>query len=108
MSDAPPVSAKRRTKSKKIPESPTITINDLPVPLNANVVVTKVDEVAAAPPRRRTKTNKSLPKTEVTTDQIKDGDPLAVRDQLMRDYFDLRRNSDEVVQKLCALVFKHH
>lgn len=35
-------------------------------------------------------------------------DPLAVRDQLMREYFASQKHTDELVQKLCALVFKHH
>ena len=46
--------------------------------------------------------------SEVTTTDIKDKNPLAVRDQLMREYFALRNSTDDVVQKLCALVFKHH
>ena len=35
-------------------------------------------------------------------------EPLAVRDQLMREYFASQKHTDELVQKLCALVFKHH
>jgi hypothetical protein len=89
-----------------------MTINDEPIPENAVVVVEKVEapldqRVVTAREGRRTWTKKHV-KTTVSSEEIKDGNPLAVRDQLMRDYFDLRRNMDEVVQKLCALVFKHH
>jgi hypothetical protein len=49
------------------------------------------------------------PKTsEVTSDDIKDKDPMVVRDQLVREYFVFRNQIDEIVQKLCVLIFKTH
>lgn len=44
--------------------------------------------------------------SSVSTEDIKTGNPLAVRDQLMREYFALRNSTDEIVQKLCVLIFK--
>jgi hypothetical protein len=62
---------------------------------------------------RRTRLPKTgegaVPLSEVDYTVIKDTkDPLAVRDQLMREYFASHKHTDELVQKLCALVFKHH
>ena len=63
---------------------------------------------------RRTKLPKpgsegGVPLSKVDYTVIKETkDPLAVRDQLMREYFASQKHTDELVQKLCALVFKHH
>ena len=86
-------------------------------PEAASEPVLKLDpDAPEAPiiPKRNTKrvvlgAEGGLPIPSVDYKTIKETtDPLAVRDQLMRDYFAARAYTDEVIQKMCALVFKHH
>ena len=113
------VKRKKAPKAKKTAEPPTLpepqTISDL-VALPSNVVVNVVKvnpRVETARSGRRTRMAKpgaaGGPKvSEVSSEDIKDKNALAVRDQLMREYFTLRSHTDEVVQKLCVLVYKAH
>ena len=109
----------KRKKAPKTEKTATLpepqTISDLvALPSNVVVNVVKVDpRVETARSGRRTRMAKpgaeGGPKvSEVRSEDIKDKNPLAVRDQLMREYFTLRSHTDEVVQKLCVLVYKNH
>jgi len=89
------------------------TISDLvSLPPDVKVNVVKVDQrtetARAGRAVRVPKPGKpGAPKpSEVTSDDLKDKDPMKVRDQLVREYYLLRNQMDECVQKLCVLVFK--
>jgi hypothetical protein len=47
------------------------------------------------------------PASTVTSETLKESnDPLAIRDTLMREYYAVRTHTDDIIQKMCALVFK--
>lgn len=130
MSDAPknevvlaPAEApkKPRVRSKRPPKADSA----VPVvePLQLKVAEENVVEPEAVKMDQRTLTAKSGRKTKLPRAGTEGGvplskvdyevikttkNPLAVRDQLMREYFASQKHTDELVQKLCALVFKHH
>lgn len=102
-----------RVRAKRPPKAPKETkpVEEGP----KEVPAVKVDQrTETARSGRRTKLAKpgevgGVPLSKVDYTVIKNTkDPLAVRDQLMREYFASERHTDELVQKLCALVFKHH
>lgn len=99
---------KPRVRSKRPPKAdPEAKPADPAVPVVSQRTLT-------AQSGRRTKLAKpgeegGVPISKVDYTVIKTTkDPLAVRDQLMREYFASQKHTDELVQKLCALVFKHH
>jgi hypothetical protein len=101
----------KRCETTGVPEIQTISdLVSLPPDVKVNVV--KVDQrTETARSGRVTRVPKpgkpGAPKaSEVTSEDIKDKNPMAVRDQLMREYFMLRNQTDEVIQKLCVLIFR--
>jgi hypothetical protein len=105
---------KPRVRSKRPPKAvedvKSSSENDAPA-----VPVKPVDQrTLTAQSGRKTRlprsgTDGGVPLSKVDYELIKTTkNPLAVRDQLMREYFASQKHTDELVQKLCALVFKHH
>lgn len=106
---------KPRVRSKRPPKATEEVKAVEGGPKDASAPIPVVDqrtETARSGRRSRLPKNTSdigIPLSKVDYTVIKSTkDPLAVRDQLMREYFASQKHTDELVQKLCALVFKHH
>lgn len=109
LSTAPLKEPKKRRVTRKIPKAEPAL--EMP-PLKVSEKMDQRTETAKS--GRRTRLAKpgeagGLPLSEVNSEMIKETkNPLAVRDQLMREFFASQKHTEEIVQSLCALVYKHH